>query len=80
VEGIERIQESRIRPPRLDSRVWRPFPLCLTRVPAYRRMSLTPGAEYVSSCRLPLRRRNSTAAKSRLSMARCLSNSALAKA
>lgn len=41
-------------------------------------MSFTPGDEYISSCLRPLRRRNSMAAKSRLSILMFFSNSRLA--
>lgn len=43
-------------------------------------MSLMPGAEYTSSCRFPLRTKNSMAAKSFLLMCTFFSNSVLAKA
>lgn len=40
-------------------------------------MSLTPGDEYILSCRRPFRNKNSTAAKSRLSIPMFFSNSFL---
>jgi hypothetical protein len=40
-------------------------------------MSLTPGDEYISSCRRPFRSKNSMAAKSLLSTLMFLSNSLL---
>ena len=55
---------------------------CQTRRSSRRRgrhlMSFTPGDEYISSCLRPLRRRNSMAAKSRLSILMFFSNSRLA--
>jgi hypothetical protein len=43
------------------------------------RMSLIPGAEYMSNCRFPLRRKNSMALKSFLSIWICFRNSFLLK-